>query len=356
MFFNQSKFKKVSSLTTASLLVGGLLMGLVGFAQAQDPASYYDRGTVRIVVGFNPGGGYDEYARMIAAELENRIGANVIVENQPGGGGLLALNRLVQAGDDRTMMLAGMESAALAQLTDRPGTRFDLSTLTMLGRAVEDTRVAMWSATRPERTFAEVLNTMNTSGSRWGATGLTDSVSDTTAAMGEALKLNRDQLSIVMGYGGTSDIALAVVRGEVDGVVVSSSSAINYAGDNSMVPLATLSRERDPLFPDTPTIFEVGNLDAEGERWMDFRANITTLGRALVMRGGIDPARAEFLANKIEEVLTDADFLANASATNRPIDFLPANDLNRLIADIFADLSDARKAEVQTVLNEKFIR
>lgn len=74
------------------------------------------------------------------------------------------------------------------------------------------------------------------------------------------------------------------------------------------------------------------------------------------MRGAIDTARAEFLANKIEEIITDADFFANASAANRPLDFLPANDLNRLIADIFADLSEARKAEIQVVLNEKFIR
>ncbi|HEB28706.1 MAG TPA: hypothetical protein ENI05_13195, partial [Porticoccus sp.] len=212
------------------------------------------------------------------------------------------------------------------------------------------------SAENPERTFKEALATMKSGGSRWGATGLTDSVSDATAAMAEGLNLTSDELSIVLGYDGTSAIALAVVRGEVDGVVVSSTSALNYVGDDAMVPLATLDRERDALFPDTPTIFEVGNLDEEGERWMDFRSNITTLGRALVMHEDVDPERADFLAGHLEDILTDDEFIEKAKDMNRPINFLSAADLNKLIQNIFADLSDKRKAEIKHVLTEKYIR
>jgi len=356
MFLNKNKIVKLASTVMASAVATAMVFGVGSLAHAQDVADYYEGETVKIVVGFNPGGGYDEYARMIAPELEKRIGATVIVVNQPGGGGLLALNRLAQSGDDKTIMLVSSESAALAQLTDRPGTRFDLSKVTWLGRAVVDTRMAMWSAQNPERTFEEALATMKSEGSRWGATGLTDSVSDATAAMAEALNLTPDELSIVLGYDGTSAIALAVVRGEADGVVVSSTSAINYVGDDSLVPLAALDRERDALFPDTPTIFEVGNLDEEGERWMDFRSNITTLGRALVMHEDVDPERADFLAGHLEDILTDDEFIQKAKDMNRPINYLSASELNKLIQNIFADLSDERKAEVKHVLTEKYIR
>ena len=49
--------------------------------------------TVRIYVGFSPGGGYDAYARMLAPLFEKKTGATVVVENRPGGGGLTALDR-----------------------------------------------------------------------------------------------------------------------------------------------------------------------------------------------------------------------------------------------------------------------
>lgn len=356
MFRNKNKIGKLASTVMASVVTTAIFLGFGNLAQAEGAADYYEGKTVKIVVGFNPGGGYDEYARMIAPELEKRLDATVVVENQPGGGGLLALNRLAQSGNDTTIMLASAESAALAQLTDRPGTRFDLSKMTWLGRAVVDTRMAMWSAENSERTFEEALETMKAEGSRWGATGLTDSVSDATAAMAEALNLTADQLSIVLGYDGTSAIALAVVRGEADGVVVSSTSAINYVGDDSLVPLAALDRERDALFPDTPTIFEVGNLDEEGERWMDFRSNITTLGRALLMHGDVDSARSDFLAEQVEDILTNEAFLKEAEGMNRPINYLSAAEQDELVQSIFDGLSDERKAEVKTVLTEKFVR
>lgn len=347
MFRNKNKIGKLASTVMASAVTTAIVLGFGNLAHAEDAADYYEGKTVKIVVGFNPGGGYDEYARMIAPELEKRLDATVVVENQPGGGGLLALNRLAQSGNDTTIMLASAESAALAQLTNRPGTRFDLSKMTWLGRAVVDTRMAMWSAENPERTFEEALETMKAEGSRWGATGLTDSVSDATAAMAEALNLTADQLSIVLGYDGTSAIALAVVRGEADGVVVSSTSAINYVGDDSLVPLAALDRERDALFPDTPTIFEVGNLDEEGERWMDFRSNITTLGRALLMHGDVDSARSDFLAEQVEDILTNEAFLKEAEDMNRPINYLSAAEQDELVQSIFDGLSDEKKSRSQ---------
>jgi tripartite-type tricarboxylate transporter receptor subunit TctC len=53
--------------------------------------------TVKIIVGFGVGGGYDTYARMLAPYLREQLKTTVIVENQPGAGGLSALNRLYAA-------------------------------------------------------------------------------------------------------------------------------------------------------------------------------------------------------------------------------------------------------------------
>jgi tripartite-type tricarboxylate transporter receptor subunit TctC len=265
-------------------------------ATGPDAKSFYQTEVLHIIVGYNPGGGFDEYARMIGTELSTRTGGTVVVENQPGGGGLLALNRLVQEkGDGTRIMLLGGESAVLAQLTGRPGTRFDITELNWLGRAQIDTPIVLWSMTNPERTFAEVLNTIQTQGAIWGATGLTDNISDAEAAMAHALGLSPEKMGIVMGYAGSSEVALAVVRGEADGIVVSNSSAINYVGtadSQSVVPIATLSRNRETtFFPDVPTIFEVAQLNEDGQWWIDFRSSITEVGRTFVTHGDVPADR-----------------------------------------------------------------
>ncbi len=328
--------------------------------QSVDPASFYKNEVLHIIVGFNPGGGFDEYARMIGNELAQRTGGTVVVENQPGGGGLLALNRLVQGRPDGlSIMLLGGESAVLAQITDRPGTRFDIMELNWLGRAQIDTPMVLWSKANPERSFDEVMNTIKQDGSTWGANGLTDNISDAESAMAEALALTPEQFGVVTGYSGSSEVALAVVRGEVDGIVVSNSSAINYvgSGDEGMVPVATFSRNREQtFFPDVPTIFELADMSQEGESWVDFRFSVTEVGRTFVTHGDVATEKVTYLRGKLHEILTDPEFITMATQRKRPINYMSAEDQEQLVRNIFAGLSDERVQEVKHVLTEKFIR
>ena len=325
-----------------------------------DPEAFYREEVLHIIVGYNPGGGFDEYARMIGAEISTRTGGTVVIENQPGGGGLLALNRLVQgSGNGLNIMLLGGESAVLAQLTERPGTRFDITQLNWLGRAQVDTPMVLWSRTNPERSFREVLKTMRESGSLWGATGLTDNISDAEASMAQALELTPAQLSIVTGYSGSSEVALAAVRGEVDGIVVSNSSASNYvgSGEEGMVALATLGRERErTFFPDVPTIFEVAELSEAGAWWIDFRSRITEVGRTFVTHGAVDEAKVEYLRRVLEEILTDPEFIKMAEDRQRPVNYMSAAEQEQLVQGIFEDLSPERVQEVKHVLTQKYIR
>jgi tripartite-type tricarboxylate transporter receptor subunit TctC len=311
-----------------------------------DPQTFYQNEVLHIMVGYNPGGGFDEYARMIGTEIEKRTGGTVVVENQPGGGGLLALNRLVQARPTGLgIMLLGGESAVLAQLTNRPGTRFNITELNWLGRAQVDTPIVLWSTTNPERTFQEVIRTVKEEGSTWGANGLTDNLSDAEASMAEALGLNSDQFGIVTGYSGSSEVALAVVRGEVDGIVVSNSSAINYvgSGDEGVVAVATLSRTRDQtFFPNVPTIFELADMTEAGQGWIDFRSSITEVGRTFVTHGDVDPEKVTYLRKILQEILTDEEFIAMADERKRPINYMSAEDQEKLVQGIFAGLSVER--------------
>src|SRR5712671_5552689 len=92
-------------------------------ARAQETEKAFFAGkTVRMVVGSGTGGGYDIFSRMIAPYLSKVLGTTVIVENQPGAGGLIALNRLyVALPDGLQLSLSNGTSAAFAQLTDQQG-------------------------------------------------------------------------------------------------------------------------------------------------------------------------------------------------------------------------------------------
>jgi hypothetical protein len=88
--------------------------------------AFYAGKTVRMVVGAGVGGGYDIFSRLIAPYLARTLAATVIVENQPGAGGLVALNRLYAAAPD------GLQSGStalprLAQLIGDQAARFDLA-------------------------------------------------------------------------------------------------------------------------------------------------------------------------------------------------------------------------------------
>jgi len=98
-----------------------------GRAQETEKAFYAGK-TVRMVVGTGVGGGYDVFSRLIAPYLAKTLGTTVVVENQPGAGGLLALNKLYVAPPDglQISLSQGM-MAAVAQLMGDQAVRFDLT-------------------------------------------------------------------------------------------------------------------------------------------------------------------------------------------------------------------------------------
>ena len=107
-------------------------------------ASFYRGKTVRIVVGFPPGGGYDTYARAIARHLGQYVPGNptVIVDNMPGAGSLVAANNVYNAAPkDGTVIVLFSGAAVGQQLFGAPEIRFDATRFDYLGVPVGDTAV-----------------------------------------------------------------------------------------------------------------------------------------------------------------------------------------------------------------------
>jgi len=281
--------------------------------QAQDAASYYKGKTVHFVVGLAVGGGFDAYARMIAPYLATELGANVVVDNVPGAGGLLALNQIYTAPPDGLrLLIVNGTPAALGQLLEQDNIRYDLTKFDHLG--VISAYPWVWLASKQSglRSVADALQPGRKL--RWGGTGPSDGPADGAAITCEALKLD---CQTILGYRSSGEIALAMERGEVDGLYVSDSSGANYTQAGQVVPVASMARVRSALLPNVPTVFEQAKLTPDQEWWFDFRADLNDLGRILVTMPGTPPERLTFLREAVRRALTNPALIAEGEKSQR---------------------------------------
>jgi tripartite-type tricarboxylate transporter receptor subunit TctC len=315
------------------------------FAQDAERAFFTGK-TIRLVVGYGPGGGYDAYARMVAPHLSKVLGASVVVENQPGAGGLVALNRLATASaDGLTMMIVNGTGAALSQLTEQPGVRFDLGQFGYLGTV--SASPWMWlvgpaSAIKSPKDAMTLGRKIN-----WAAGGPADGLSDGAAFTCEALALD---CHVVLGYAGSNQAALAVTQGEMDAIYVSDTSASNYVASGQQRPVAAMGRLRSRFFPDTPTIFEALTLTADQQWLFEFRAKLEDLGRILLVPPNMSPARLAYLQAAVKTTLTAPEMIAEGEKSQRYLNYLDAAATYRNARDVVSNITPEQRKRVQDIL------
>jgi tripartite-type tricarboxylate transporter receptor subunit TctC len=329
----------------------GALVALNAPATAQDSAAEFYKGkTVKIIVGFGVGGGYDVYARMLAPYLRDQLKTTVIVENQPGAGGLSALNRLYAATPDglQLMLISGI-AATMSQLVEQAEVRYDLSKVGHLGIVSASPWMWLGNPQSPIKTAADA--TRQGAPLSWGASGQIDGTADGAAITCTVLKLN---CKVVGGYRGTAEIALAIERKEMDALYVSDTSANLYVKSGQARPVATMARGKSRFFPDAPTIFESVRLTAEQEWWFDFRATLDALGRVLVTTPGVPAERLAVLQEAVRAMVRDPALLAEAEKSQRYIDYRdPAASLAAIDRVIKAP-TPAQRAEIKHIVLSKY--
>lgn len=228
------------------------------FAQA-DP--FYKGKTVRIVVGFTPGGFYDRWARLVARYLGRHIPGNpeIIVQNMPGAGSAVAANYVYGVAKPDGLTL-GMPSNTIYmdQLVGRKEVRFDVRKLNWIGTQDKRHMVLYMRADAPYRSIDDVIQAKEPP--KCGSTGTVSTdyllariLEDTIGA----------KFQSVLGYPGGSEIDVAVERGEV---ICRGMSIDPYFGREPFISwrkkgfvrlLLQSGRRRDERAPDVPTLHEL---------------------------------------------------------------------------------------------------
>ncbi len=318
---------------------------------AEDAAQFYKGKTVRFIVGVGVGGGFDAYARMLAPYIGRAMDATVVVENLPGAGGILALNQMMIAPPDglRFKIVNGTPSL-LAQILEQDNIKYDLTKMPHLGLVAAEPWAVLVSPSSPIKSPADLVKPGQKI--RWGGTGPTGGPSDGASITCEALKID---CRVVLGYRGSAEIALAMQRGEMDGLYVTDASAATYDRGQQARVIAMAARKRSALLPEVPTLYESLKLTSEQEWWLDFRSDLNTYGRVLVTMPGIPADRLAYLRQILAKVLTDPELIAEGARTQRVIEYQSGEAMQTLATKLLGQLTPEKKAQVRDVVLKKYI-
>jgi tripartite-type tricarboxylate transporter receptor subunit TctC len=241
-------------------LVGALLVGTTtGPAYAQSVEQFYKGRQVTIVVGSAPGGINDISARFVARYLGRYIPGNpsIVVQNQPGAGGIAAANRLYNVFEHDGSVIAKLERAVpMLAVQGDPNVNFDPAKFNWLGSLASyrnDAYLLMVMATNPIKSIEELKGP-----GKPITLGGDNAASSNFIFANIAKKILGLNINAVSGYTGAAPLFLAMQSGEIDGQIISLSSVLTGQRDlwnrHALRALMQFGRTtRLAQFSDTPT-------------------------------------------------------------------------------------------------------
>jgi tripartite-type tricarboxylate transporter receptor subunit TctC len=266
------------------------LMGLVHGAVAQQ----YPSKPIRLIVAFAAGGGTDITARIIVKKLGENLGQQVVVDNRPGGGGILATELLAQAPKDGyTMLLTAVGPLAVSPHMQK--VRYDVERdLAPISMAVMFPNVLVVNDAVKARNVAEYVAVARQPGSTlaYGSSG----VASAGHLAGELFKQMAKVDIPHIAYKGGGPAMNDLLGGQVPSLFASLPSALPHIKSGRIRALATTGAKRPPDLPDVPTIADSGYPGYEASNWYAF-----------VAPAGTPPAIVERLNAELGKVLRDPD-------------------------------------------------
>ena len=314
----------------ASRVIVTLLALFVGVAEAQ-PISLVGK-TVTVLVGNPPGGGYDRFARLVARHLGRYLPGNpaVVVQNMPGAAGIVAANHLynVARPDGLTIGLFN-RNLVLGQLVGVEGFRVDMRKWQWLGSLAEDAYVLFIRSDLPYRHVLELRRAEPPV--VLGATGPGAGSYDYPIVLRAFLKLN---VRIVSGYSGTGDRILAMERKEVDGTVLSWSSAAAHVQRGLLRPLVRTQSgllELQHIPVDTSLVTET---IAKGV--LELLSIPNQVARPFVAPPGAPPELVRLYRQAFRSLAEDSSFREEARRLQFDIAYVPGEEAARLIDKVLS--------------------
>jgi tripartite-type tricarboxylate transporter receptor subunit TctC len=322
---------RLTRVAAAAGMLAALLTAAVP-AQAQSVAEFYHGKTLRMLIGYGPGGGYDIYGRLVAEFLPRFLPGNpfILTQNMPGAGSFVAAKYIYDvAPKDGTIFGSLAQTLALDSMTNT-NAKIDPAKMPYIGRVVTNIDVGAALPKAGIKSFDDVRAKQYSVGASGGGS--------TTTLFPTALQTYAGaKLKLVRGYSGSNDILLAMERGEVDivgayglpGILVSHPGWID-GGEATILYQASLKRHR--LLPNVPTLPELA-LSDEGREVLHAAASTGEIGRSILTTPGVPPDRLAALRTAFQTMLKDPAFLAACEQRNLMIDGATGEEMDDIVRE-----------------------
>jgi tripartite-type tricarboxylate transporter receptor subunit TctC len=252
-------------LAAAMALCASLLAGGQAWAGSDYPAGK----PINLVVPFPAGGGTDFIGRLLAAELGKILQTTVVVENKGGANSNIGTAYVTQAKPDGyTILLSGVGMATNQSLYSRLPYRLEqLDQIAILAYGVD---VLVTSPTFPAKSYAEFVEMVRKEPGKYS---YASSGNGTSGHLGmEMLKMRAKLDMMHVPYNGGSAAINDVLAGRVDTLFLNEDTVLPHVRAGKLRALAIGSAERNPVYPDTPTLAESGQPGFSSEYWFGLSA------------------------------------------------------------------------------------
>jgi len=324
----------LSRIVAACAVLGGV--ALAAPLRAQTPEQFYAGKTIAVIVPFSAGGYYDSGGRLLARHIGQYIPGkpNLVVQNQPSGGGIGLANRFAVGENDGTLLGTLQRGLPQLALTGDPNVRFDPLKLTWIGSLsayATDSYILAINASHQVKRIEELRGPgaplLRIGSNRSGSTNLTIAL-----VVQHALGLKHE---IVRGYPGAADINLAQQRNEVDGQYADVSFFQTNMRDiwekgGLRTLVQTGRRTRLAELPDVPLARELTD-SPEMKALLEFAEMPFEMALPVAAPANIPRDRAAVLKKAFDAMATDATFLAEAKKMNFVVDPISGDEVLAII-------------------------
>jgi len=302
-------------LATWAVMLLASVMAMVGTpAQAEWPEK-----PVRLIVPYSPGGGFDTFARLFAPELEKALGTDIIVENVPGAGGRRGIATMMKSDPDGyTIGMFNIPGMVIAGVTGK-WPDIELRDVAWVSNLTRSPYTLVLSSSGG-LTSAEDLCTLDRP-AKLATTGVGSSSHTIAVILMESLGC---PYAVVPGYKGSTETTLAVVRGEVDGMLASIDTARKFLDSGDIRIGLTFTAE--PLLDGVQSTTEIG------------KGELSSLAQLRMI--GAPPGTPAEITAKLEaafQAAASSHSIADWSAsTKRPVTYLDADTSGQVITEQFS--------------------
>ena len=327
----------------------------VAFGSNANGQDFYSNKTLRIVVGFSPGGGMDIYARAIGRHLGKNIPGKptVVVENMPGAGSLIAANYLYnQAKPDGLTIGSWIGGLVLQQVIGGlKGIEFDARKFEWIGAPAGDS--SSCAVTKSSGISSADQWLVAKTPVKIGAMAPGSVTSDIPKILKAALNL---PIQIVEGYKGTAEIRVAADSGEVDGgcwgwetIKIMWRQGLDSGSTKVLIQMLP---KKHPDLPDVPNALELAKTDDARQLIKVGIVDPATMVRSLTLPPGTPKDQVKILRDAFMATMKDPEFLAEAKTAKLDLNPLPGHEVEKIVQGFF-NLQPSLAAKLRDIVVSK---